>query len=313
MIALSLTSQISLSIIPILSIYMIVLASWIVLDAKLTKYDFWTCLFFTPGMVLIIIGSHVHQPSIKSHELGDYVFSTESIILFMVSLLILVTIGVFVYYILGSYDVIRRRIETLNFSEQSAFNQTEDSNTSRSSEPIIPQVGILSYRWGLVPMVYFPFLAALFGTLSNAVAKCLLIVYHDDIKHHEEGNQGLGVFAVVGLAGLNIFFMVLNLIFLNKCFRYFDPIHIIPLERTSNLMCNILCGGVIFKEFQFYTWARTSIIFVGCGFCIIGAIIFMNKKDEELQEKDFMRDEILSQASFSTMSSASVKEIITLK
>lgn len=314
MVALSLTSQTTLSIVPIFSIYMIILASRLILHNELTWNDFFSTWFFTPGMVLIIIGSHVKQPDIKSTQLGDYVFSTGSIWLLIGAFVSLVFIGIFVYRIINSFEIVQQRIQTLNFSERGTFENSE-THTEMSADPIIPPAKILSYRWGLLPMVYFPFLAALFGTLSNTVAKCLIIVYHDDIHHHVHGSEGFGVAYCVLLGALNVVFMVLNLFFLNKWFRYFEPIHIIPLERTSNLICNLLCGGIVYKEFQYYNFYRTAAIFVGCGLCIVGAMIFMTKKDQDLKEKDFIRDEILSQASFGSChcSEASVKALVTLK
>ena len=312
MVALSMTSQISLSVIPIFSIYMIILSSWIVLNTQLTRYDVYPLIFFTPGMVIIIIASHVKQPDIKSKDLNEYIFSTGSIWLLILAFIILVTIGFFVYRIIHNFEMIKRHIEALNFSEQQAFEQSDASST-KSADPIIPEVHVMSYRWGLIPMIYFPFVSALFGTLSNTVAKWLLIVYRDDIHHHDSGNQNMGVAYVIVLGVLNLLFMVLNLYFLNKWFRYFEPIHIIPLERTSNLICNILCGGIVYKEFKEYDYLRTCGIFLGCGFCIIGAAVFMSQKDKEYQEKDFLRDEVISQASFSTISEDSVKGLITLK
>ena len=74
------------------------------------------------------------------------------------------------YRIIHNFEMIKRHIEALNFSEQQAFEQSDVSST-KSADPIIPEVHVMSYRWGLIPMVYFPFVSALFGTLSNTVAK----------------------------------------------------------------------------------------------------------------------------------------------
>lgn len=77
-------------------------------------------------------------------------------------------------------------------------------------------------------------------------------ILHDDYLHHEEDNPTLGLKKTIAVAVFNASLIFLNLFLLNKCIQYFEPIYIIPMKKVALLTNNILCGGIILKEFKEY-------------------------------------------------------------
>ena len=132
------------------------------------------------------------------------------------------------------------------------------------------------------------------------MVRALLIVYEDDMKHHEEGGNSFGVISIVMLVLVNLMLMGMSLFYLNKCLQYFEPIYIIPMIKVSTLFNNILWGGIIYQEFDFYNPQKTMGIIVGTILCFVGASFYIFKKDEVVNTKGSDEEGAISWASYGT-------------
>ena len=194
-IAISMTSQTALSMLPALSIIFVSIWSWLFLNVVFTKYEFFSLLFMIPGTTTIIVYSNIPKENISTSELSDYVFSPETIYLICSVFSLNVIFGVVVYYILRKFYAIKESIRQINIEILANSDRfSVDSQLTNS-----PEVDILSYRWSIIPMIYFPFFASFFGTVSNTFVRAILIIYNEDIRDRHPGEPGFGVFNIAML------------------------------------------------------------------------------------------------------------------
>jgi len=295
-IAISMTSQTSLSILPALSIILVTIWSCIFLDSEFTKWEFMSLAFLIPGTTVVLIFSNVPKQEIGAYDLKDFVYSPQSIAFITIAILLNISWGILVYYILKRYRDIQQTIRYLNDELRSDTTTTRSEGTTN----VIPKIDIRSYKWSVAPMIFYPYFSSFYGTLSNTMVRALLIVYEDDMKHHEEGGNSFGVISIVMLVLVNLMLMGMSLFYLNKCLQYFEPIYIIPMIKVSTLFNNILWGGIIYQEFDFYNPQKTMGIIVGTILCFVGASFYIFKKDEVVNTKGSDEEGAISWASYGT-------------
>lgn len=192
--------------------------------------------FLIPGTTIVLVFSNVPKRDISASELKDYVYSGGSIALITIAILLNIMGSVAVYFVLQHFRRIKQTIDLLN----DEFRSETQTISSMENMNIIPKIDIRSYKWSVVPMLYFPYFSSFFGTLSNTMVRALLIIYDDDVKDTEEGGNSFGVLSIVLLIIINLGLMGISLVYLNKCLQYFEPIYIIPLVKVSTLLNNIL-------------------------------------------------------------------------
>ena len=113
-IAISMTSQTALSMLPALSIIFVSIWSWLFLDTVFTKYEFFSLIFLVPGTTTIFFYSNIPKEKISTSELSEYVYSPESIFLICFVLWANLVFGVIVYYILHNFYAIKESIKQIN-------------------------------------------------------------------------------------------------------------------------------------------------------------------------------------------------------
>ena len=109
-------------------------------------------------------------------------------------------------------------------------------------------------------------------------------VIHDDYTNHISGDPRLGLPSTIGLGIFNASLIISNLFLLNKCIQYFEPIYIIPMKKVALLINNILCGGLILKEFREYNLYMAAGIASGIILCAIGVSFFIFKRKVSLKK-----------------------------
>jgi len=87
-IAISMTSQTSLSILPALSIILVTIWSCIFLDSEFTKWEFMSLAFLIPGTTVVLIFSNVPKQEIGAYDLKDFVYSPQSIVFITIAILL---------------------------------------------------------------------------------------------------------------------------------------------------------------------------------------------------------------------------------
>lgn len=76
------------------------------------------------------------------------------------------------------------------------------------------------------------------------------------------------------ICGLSI---VGQLYTMNNGFKYYNQLEVVPIYQSSVIINNILCGGIIFNEFKFYTWWQMLLILTGTLICISGIMVIVKK------------------------------------
>ena len=276
-------SQTAMSMVPTLSILFVMFWSWLLLDEKISRYEIFATSFLGPGTFLIILSCNVADTEMKSNAFHDYIFSNQSILFLSIITAIFIIGGAASMHIIRAHDKMDRHIE---------MRTNEDDETASIASSNISISQVLSYRWNLVPMLYFPWFAGLFWCLASTMTKSWFLLYEEETKHHENiislfgEMQGIILLWNIGIFTFWSFFL------LNKALLHFEPIYILPFEKVSLLINNLLCGGIILDEFTKIT--PSQIVGFACGtiLCIIGVFIFLKKKDNHEQMKDFMKEEV---------------------
>ena len=60
---------------------------------------------------------------------------------------------------------------------------------------------------------------------------------------------------------------------------------LIPIYQSSVILNNLLCGGIVFREFDHYEWQQLLVIVIGTGICVCGILIIL-RKFELVHNKD---------------------------
>ncbi|CAI2372418.1 unnamed protein product [Moneuplotes crassus] len=272
LVALNLSSQSALSFIPALAIINIVIWSRVILGVKVTKYDLYALCFMIPGIALIITSSRVRKIDLLSWQVGDYLFSTQTIIYLCITLALFIGFGLLTYKMLVKFNLLKK--DSLRDSQASG----EDEQVQRNKPDILEQPNIL------IPLIFLPFYAGFTATFSNTVAKLNMNVLHDDVFNHQDGDPKLGVYKTTLLILFNFMLIYSNLFLLNKCIQYFEPIYIIPMKKVALLINNILCGGIILDEFsEFNNYMVTGVI-CGAFLCTVGVSFFILKRLKHIKK-----------------------------
>lgn len=70
---------------------------------------------------------------------------------------------------------------------------------------------------------------------------------------------------------------MLSFILLNKGLQYYEPLYLLPLEKVSLIINNLLCGGILLHEFNELKPQQIVFLILGAVLCVIGVIIFIWK------------------------------------
>lgn len=286
--------------------------------------------------MILFIFSSVPKQDIKSEELKDYVYSPGSVALLVSAFVINAGGGIFVYQIMSSFDKIKQRAICLrdgassnepstrgsepNNSRAQSITRAALSNSRAGSENSrtisnnsnaptlltnaseIHEIDILSYKWAAIPLIYFSFFASFFGTLSNTMLRGLVIIFDDDFIDHDDDEKTFGAAQIFVFIMINICLMLTSLFYLNKCLQYFDPIYMIPLIKVFTLMNTIICGGIVYKEFELYDTTKTVGMLVGTALCFIGASFYIQRRERIYTCKEPTGDDgVISRASYGTI------------
>ena len=227
-------SQTAMSMIPTLSILIIMFWSWLLLNEKLTRYDFFAIAFLFPGTIVILLSSDVAESDLKNNAFS-YIFSNNSLVFLAIIMGIFVFGGIISMHILYTHSKMNAEM-----NEQLAVDSVDDEKDAHSrNDSIISGSEILSYRWNLIPLLYLPWFAGLFCCLASTLIKSLFMIY----KHQLHSNKNI----IARFGEPDVILLVLNICFLtfisfyllNKSLQYFEPIYVLPFEKVS-LMINTL-------------------------------------------------------------------------
>ena len=86
-------------------------------------------------------------------------------------------------------------------------------------------------------------------------------------------------------------FTFLSFFMLNKSLQHFEPIYILPFEKVSLLINNLLCGGILLRELDDITPQQLIGFMVGSTLWIVGVMYFLMKKDQTSQMQDYLQEE----------------------
>mmetsp|Transcript_25310 Transcript_25310/g.28067 ORF Transcript_25310/g.28067 Transcript_25310/m.28067 type:complete len:323 (-) Transcript_25310:61-1029(-) len=277
-------SQTAMSMVPTMSILFVMFWSWLLLNEKLSRYEIFAILFLAPGTFMIILSCNVADTDMKSSAFHDYIFSNQSILFLSIIAAIFVIGGAVSMHIIKAHEKMDKHIENTTHSDNDDTQSVSSSNISFSE--------VLSYRWNLVPMLYFPWFAGLSCCLASTMTKSWFLMFDEDDTHHENIISKIGETQGIILMANILIFTFVSFFLLNKALLHFEPIYILPFEKVSLLINNLLCGGIILDEFNKISVAQLVGFTTGTLLCIIGVFIFLKKKDKSEQMKDFMKEEI---------------------
>lgn len=67
--------------------------------------------------------------------------------------------------------------------------------------------------------------------------------------------------------------------------KNYDQAEIGPINESSLILLNLICGGIILNEQKLYLWWELVILLMCCIVCILGIKIFISKPKLLLLEK----------------------------
>ena len=226
-------SQTAMSMVPTLSIIFVMFWSWLLLNEKLTKYELYAIAFLAPGTIVIILSCNVTETHIGSNAFKDYIFSNQSV-LFLSVIAVLFMIGGAV-----SMHIIRTH-ERMEYSNVPQSENPRDTLTSSARSEGHATSDVLSYRWNVVPLIYFPWFAGMFCCLASTLIKSWFINFKERARHHHDlfgkfgDPQGVVLLINIGILTFASFYLI------NKALLHFEPIYVLPLEKVSLLINNLL-------------------------------------------------------------------------
>lgn len=139
-----------------------------------------------------------------SWEVGDYLFSTQTIIYIMIMLVLFIGFGVLAYSILMRF----------NKAKKESARNVETSGEEEEDPAKKPD--ILEHQNIIIPLIFLPFFAGFTATFSNTMAKLNMNIIHDDVLNHQDGDPKLGLPETIALISFNIFLIWSNLFLLSK-------------------------------------------------------------------------------------------------
>mmetsp|Transcript_18770 Transcript_18770/g.20953 ORF Transcript_18770/g.20953 Transcript_18770/m.20953 type:complete len:212 (-) Transcript_18770:534-1169(-) len=170
LVALNLSSQSALSFIPALAIINIVIWSKVILGVKMTRYDLLALAFLIPGISLIIASSRVSKTDLNSWEVGDYLFSAQTLIYLFIMVGFFIAFGIFAYNTLVKYNLIKNQnaLEEHQLGDGESQPQSErDLPNENQNLPSPKTMDILDHHFVYIPLIFLPFFAGFTATFSN--------------------------------------------------------------------------------------------------------------------------------------------------
>lgn len=144
-----------MSMIPTLSILLIMFWSWLLLNEKFTSYDILAISLLTPGTFIILLSSKIAEGGAMSSAFSEYLLSSQTLIFLSITVGFFVIGGISSFYILNAHDDMHKEFDVrLTETNHNQIISNYGANTS--------MLKILSYRWNLIPMVYLPWFAGFF-------------------------------------------------------------------------------------------------------------------------------------------------------
>ena len=175
-------SQTAMSMMPTLSILLIMFWSWLLLDEKLTSYDLIAISLLTPGTVIIMLSSNVADKSMGALTFNQNLISSQTLIFLSIVIWIFIFGGFLSAYIIRVHEKMDRELNSDIIRLSCHEIKLEQLNTRSFVEP-------LSYRWNIFPMLYLPWFAGFFCCMSTTVFKSLVNIYSD--QKFADKNLGL--------------------------------------------------------------------------------------------------------------------------
>lgn len=274
-----------MSMIPTLSILLIMFWSWLLLNEKFTSYDILAISLLTPGTFIILLSSKIAEGGAMSSAFSEYLLSSQTLIFLSITVGFFVIGGISSFYILNAHDDMHKEFDVrLTETNHNQIISNYGANTS--------MLKILSYRWNLIPMVYLPWFAGFFWCMSSTLVKSFFILFHDKKYRHENMFEKFGepeIFVIMIHIGL---FTFLSFFMLNKGLMYYEPIYVLPFEKVSLLINNILWGGILLREFDDVKSHQIFGFLAGIILWVAGVLVFLWKKDQTSQMQDYMHGEL---------------------
>lgn len=251
----------------------------------MTKYELYGTLFLAPGTIVVMISCNVIEGDPKSNAFTDYILSSQSVLFLSIIAGFFMVGGAVSMYIIRAHDKMDKNVE----GHSDSTDDTESVGSSYSNQSL---EDVLSYRWNLVPMIYFPWFAGMFWCLASTLIKSWFINFEQDTQYNHSFLQRIGEIQGIILLINILLFTFISFFLLNKALYYFEPIYVLSFEKVSLLINNLLCGGIILDEFERITTIQIIGFIIGTILWIIGVAIFLKKKDQSEQMKDFISEEI---------------------
>ena len=146
--------------------------SWLLLNEKLTSYDFIAISLLTPGTAIILLSSNVADKNLMASAFNENLISAETLIFLSIVIGTFLIGGVSSIYILNAHEQMQKELKAdiLNCPDTEVY--CKNVNNSSIME-------ILSYRWNIVPMLYLPWFAGFFWWMSTTLFKSFVNIYSD--------------------------------------------------------------------------------------------------------------------------------------
>eukprot|EP00347_Sterkiella_histriomuscorum_P002196 403369096 len=169
--------------------------------------------------------------------------------------------------------------------------------------------------WIRIPLILYPWASGLLSGMTTSFIKGVA----EMMKNHDIMELVVHPLPYICLAicGVNI---IGQLYTLNTGLKYYNQLEVIPIYQSSVILNNILCGGLIFNEFQLYTWWQMLLISLGCLICVCGILVIAKKyqfldnktekqKQQQSQSANEMKEMFCSSSPFHSKQQKSMNQL----
>ena len=86
------------------------------------------------------------------------------------------------------------------------------------------------------------------------------------------------------LPSIVVFSSLTEILAINYGFKYFDTALVVPIFKASIVFHNTMWGGVLLKEFFYYSALNIVMYSIGIFVCILGILIMLMAREQEEKE-----------------------------
>ncbi|CDW72158.1 phospholipase d [Stylonychia lemnae] len=126
--------------------------------------------------------------------------------------------------------------------------------------------------WIRLPLILYPWASGLLSGMTTSFIKGVAEITKNHTMY-ELATHPLP-YICLAICGFNI---IGQLYTLNTGLKFYNQLEVIPIYQSSVILNNLLCGGLIFNEFQYYSWWNMLLIALGSVTCICGIMIIAKK------------------------------------